>query len=318
MTAVRFEPNGSVTYVDVGQPTPACGQVAVEVSFAGINPTDTYHRRRVMDGGDEVDRIPGVEVCGRVSEVAEASQWNVGDRVFGLVHDGGLRRRVIADADLLVRVPDNLDDLEAAAIPEAFITAHDAVAQSGLTDGETLLVTGATGGVGLAAVQIGLARGARVLGVSRSPEGDELLRGLGVEPVADQATFAGHDSLPYRDAVDVVVELVGGRNASADLAALRPKGRIVFVAAQGDEDLCVNLRELKAKRATIMGSTLRRRGREAKVEAVRAFAHEILPLLADSTVKPVIAARFSVQEASRAFDFLASSGKRGKVLLQFE
>jgi NADPH2:quinone reductase len=233
------------------------------------------------------------------------------------VHDGGLSSVVNADGELLVATPAVLDDEQASAVPEVFITAHDGIAQGALVSGETLLVTGATGAVGLAAVQIGRERGARVLGISRSERGDAMLRSLNAEPFPDHGGVDGLANLAYRDSVDVVLELVGARNARGDLAALRPKGRMVFVAAQGNEDICFNLRDFKTKRAVLLGSTLRRRGRQAKIEAVRAFEKEVVPLLAEGAVKPTISKVFPVDEAQAAFDYMSTPGRLGKVLLAF-
>jgi NADPH:quinone reductase-like Zn-dependent oxidoreductase len=316
--AVTFDRHGAVALSEVAAAAPGAGEVAIDVRFAGINPTDTYHRRRVTEGSDELERIAGVEVAGIVSALGPgANRWSVGDRVFGLVHDGGLAERVVATERLLVAMPDGLAERAAAAVPEAFITAHDGISQGGLTPDQTLLVSGASGGVGLAAVQIGRAMGSRVIGVCRSDAGRQLLRRLDVEAFGFRPVERSGEPLPYRDEVDVVVELVGAVNARADLEALRARGRMVFIAAQGNEDITFNLREFKTKRGMLIGSTLRRRGLDAKVAAVEAFAADVVPMLEAGAAHPIESRTFAASEAAAAFEFMATPGKLGKVLLEF-
>jgi len=317
MRTVGFDPGGAVRVCDRAVPQPGARQVIVEVQYAGVNPTDDYQRHRVSEGLDAGDRTPGVEVAGVVrSRGAGVRRWSVGDNVFGLVKDGGLGECVLADEDLLMPVPYGLDPREAAAIPEVFITAHDGLNQGMLSFGETLLVTGASGCVGMAAVQLGVKMGARVLGLARRESGRDRLAALGAEPYPAHADFAPAD-LPYRDSVDVVIELVGACNARNDLSALRRRGRIVFIGAQGDEDVCVNLREFKTKRATMIGTTLRRRGKDAKVAAVRRFEREALPFIESGELRAAEAHTVPITQAARAFDLLRAPRRHGKVLIAF-
>ncbi len=314
MQAIRFDDDGSPGLVSGQLPQVHGDDVIVHVDFAAINPTDTYHRRRVDPSTPDPARRPGVEVSGTVQEVREGSRWRVGDRVFGLVDSGGLATDVVVSGDLLVARPDSLSEEEAAAVPEAFITAHDAIRQGMLTSGETLLINGATGGVGMAAIQIALRKGARVLATTRSREGTAAIRELGA--VAIEGGTATDKT--YDDSVDVVIELVGARNARDSLRAIAPGGRLVYVAAQGDEEISFSLRDFKTKRATMIGTTLRRRGRARKVQAVEAFSDEVVPLLASREVTPRISRIFPASEAEAAFDFMTTPGKLGKVLLAFE
>lgn len=317
MRAVGFEADGSVRVRDLRCPAPGAGEVLVAVEVAGLNPTDEYHRQRVAAGSDEIARIPGVEVAGKVTALgADVTRWSIGDHVFGLTHDGGLGEFVAADADLLMPWPSGLPARDAAAIPEVFITAHDGLCQGRLAQGDTLLVTGASGAVGTAAVQIGLQMGVRVIAVARSQAGRDWLEQLGAEAFPDHADMA-RDQLPFCDEVDVVIELVGARNMRSNLAALRPRGRVVFVAAQGDEDVCFNLREFKTKRATVIGSTLRRRGRPDKVAAVRAFEQSGLPLVASGKLRATVGHVVPIAAAPEAFAMLVAAGRIGKVLIDF-
>lgn len=170
----------------------------------------------------------------------------------------------------------------------------------------------ASGNVGMAAVQIAASWDARVWGGVRSDQGASFVAGLGVRPARD---WGGTQTDVLADSVDVIIELVGGLHARDNLAALAPQGRMVFVAAQGDEELVLPLKDIKTKRATIIGSTLRRRGHAAKAEAVAAFGEEIVPLLAARRVLPRIARTFPAERAAAAFDFMSSRGKQGKVLI---
>lgn len=318
MRTVTFTRQGKVVFGEREAPPLSAGEVAVSVDYAGINPTDLYHLRRVLAGSEAPDRGPGVEVSGIVAAVSPGvTKWQPGDRVLGLVPDGGLAQRVNVHENMLVATPTNLDPLSAAAVPEVFITAHDAIVQGRLKAGETLLVTGASGSVGLAAVQIGVAMGARVLGVCRSGAGRELVGSLGADPYPDHGWQGSERATPYRDSVDVVVELVGAVNVPADLASLRTQGRIVVIAAQGDEEISFNLREFKTKRATLIGSTLRRRGTAAKIDAVATFAREVLPFLQAGLVRPIVSRVFAAQDVAEAFEFMNQPGKLGKVLLDF-
>jgi len=297
-------------------PVPGSQEVLVEVRFAGINPADLAQRsgHYPPPPGAPVD-IPGLDVAGRVVACGEAVQaWKEGDRVFGIVGGGGLADRVAVHERHVTRVPDALDDRGAAAVPEVFLTAHDAVfTQAGLRMGEKLLVNGANGGVGTAAVQLGRAGGARVFATARSVEARRRVEELGVEAL-DPGGATG--LLTEEGGADVVLELVGGPNLESDFDALATKGRIVVVGTGAGADADLSLRKLMGKRARLMGTVLRARPLEEKAAAVQAFAREVVPLLAEGCVKPVIDRVFPVEEAAEAFDYLAAPGKFGKVLLE--
>jgi NADPH:quinone reductase-like Zn-dependent oxidoreductase len=281
--------------------------VLVRVTHAGLNPADLIQRAGNYPAppGSPAD-IPGLEVAGTVIACGESvTTWRAGDRVFGLVGGGGLSDTVAVHERHVARIPDNLTDREAAAVPEAFITAHDAVfTRAGLAMGETLLVNGASGGVGTAAVQLGAATGARVLANSRSHS--DALVDLGAEPCP----------LSEARGVDVVLELVGAANLQASLEALAVRGRIIVVGTGAGADAEISLRALMGRRASLMGTVLRARHMEEKAAAVQVFARSVVPQLASGRVRPVIDRVFPVAEAAAAFDHLAAPGKLGKVLLE--
>ena len=289
-------------------PQPGSDEVLVEAAFSGLNPADVNQRAGNYPAppGSPAD-VPGLEVAGTVAAIGEnVHDWRPGDRVFGLVGGGGLADRVRVNARHVARVPDRLDDRTAAAVPEAFITAHDAVfTQGGLRPGERLLVNGANGAVGLAAVQLALATGASVLVNVRSDAAAERLRSMGAEPVA----------LEDARGVDVVLELVGAPNMAGDLAALAVKGRIVVVSTAAGSKVELSLGALMGRRGTIIGTLLRARPLEQKAAAVQAFAREVVPLLESGAVEPVVDRVFSAEDAAEALDHLQQPGKFGKVLL---
>ena len=310
MIAVTFHGAGGPEVMAVDErpdPVPQSSEVLVRATHAALNPADVAQRAGNYPAppGSPAD-IPGLEVAGTVIACGEAvTAWRAGDRVFGLVGGGGLSDTVAVHERHVARIPDDLTDREAAAVPEAFITAHDAVfTRAGLALGETLLVNGASGGVGTAAVQLGVAAGARVLANSRSHR--EALTDMGAEPCV----------LSEARGVDVVLELVGAANLTGSLDALALRGRIIVVGTGAGADAELSLRALMGRRASVMGTVLRARPMEEKAAAVQAFARSVVPHLAAGRARPVIDRVFPVAEAAAAFEHLSAPGKLGKVLLE--
>jgi NADPH:quinone reductase-like Zn-dependent oxidoreductase len=311
MRAVVFDGAGGaevMRYEPREDPAPGSNEVVVAATHAGLNPADVHQRAGHYPAPPgSVQDIPGLEVAGEVVACGAAVlDWRPGDRVFGIVGGGGQADRVTVNERHVVAIPDSLTLEQAAAVPEAFITAHDAIfTRCGLRPGETLLVNGASGGVGLAAVMLGLAGGARVLANARSHR-DRLVE-LGAEPV---------ELADVRDA-DVIVELVGAPNLDGDLDAVAPLGRIVVVGTGAGHSFEMSLRKLMGRRATLAGTMLRARPIEEKAAAVQAFGRQVVPLLASGAVRPVIDRVFPASEAAAAYDHLEAPGKCGKVLLEF-
>jgi NADPH:quinone reductase len=301
-------------------PVPYGEEVVVRARFAALNPADLVQRAGSYPAppGSPPD-IPGLEVTGVVEACGERSTaWRRGDRVFGLVGGGGLAERVLVHERCLARVPERLDDQEAASVPEAFITAHDAVrTRAGLSPGETLLIHGAAGGVGSAAVQVGLFTGARVLGVVRSDRAAEAVRELGAEAIDAESFVRGVGEATDGRGVDVVLELVGAPHFEGDLDALAPRGRIVIVGVGGGQEATIPLLRLMQKRAAVYGTVLRPRPLEEKAAAVRAFEREVLPALEAGRMRPLVDSVFPAAQVTDAFDRLAGRGKVGKVLIEF-
>lgn len=319
MQAVAFDGAGGNEVIRVlDRESPELGpmEVLVAVTRAGINPADVAQRegRYPAPAGVPAD-VAGIEVSGVVARCGTGvSRWSEGDRVFGLVSGGGLANQVVAHERCLAEVPEVLADDEAAAAPEAFLTAHDALVTVGrMRPGDRVLVTGANGGVGAAALQLVRAFGGTAVGTSRSMAGLDFIRSLG-------AVAIHHDDLDTTDGdhgFDVVIELVGGSNLSRLPALLAQRGRAVVVGVPAGDEIDVSVRALMRKRASIEGTNLRNRPLEEKALSVQAFAREVVPLLASRTVVAHIDSEFSHEDAAAAFDRLGTSGKRGKVLLAF-
>jgi NADPH2:quinone reductase len=318
MRCVVYHGNGGPEVVAVeDRAAPRAGRFEVLIApvFAGLNPADVLQRegRHPVPVGSPAD-VPGLEVAGTIVAVGEAvSTHELGDRVFGLVGGGGLAQRVIAHEREVVPVPDALGDAEAAAVPEAFVTAFDALcSQAGLGAGDTLLINGAGGGVGTAAAQLGSALGARVIASVRSESVRPRVAALGVEALAPDEAFARVLEL---GGADVILELVGAPHMAGNLEALAPLGRIVIVAAKPGDEATIALRDLMSRRGRLLGTTLRTRPAEQKGALMQAFSKRVVPLLERSVVSPIVDRVFALDDAVEALDAVRQPGKFGKLLL---
>ncbi|WP_019482266.1 NAD(P)H-quinone oxidoreductase [Arthrobacter sp. TB 23] len=323
MRAVIYKGAGGNEVIALSErpdPVPEGDELLVRVRYAGINPADLQQRNGDYPPppGAPID-IPGLEVAGEVVAVGpRVLGMRVGTRVMGLVAGGGLADRVLISERHVCIVPDNLDDLAAAAVPEGFITAHDAIrSQAALRPGEVLLVNGATGGVGSAAVQIARASGARVIGTSRTERGRELVTSLGAIPADPENVAQIVQDVSAGRGADVVLELVGAPNLATDFAVLAVLGRVMVVGVGAGAEATINLRALMGRRGRLLASVLRARPTEDKAIAVRAFEREVLPHLASGTVRPIVDRVFPASDVAVAFDHVESGVKQGKVLLDF-
>ena len=304
------------------RPDPICGdeEVLIHAAFAGINGADVAQRKGAYPAppGWPSD-IPGLEVAGVIEQVgSKVRSWKVGDRAYGLVGGGGLSDRVAVHERCVVHVPSRLDAQEIAAIPEVFITAHDAIStQAGLRPGDTLLVHGAAGGVGSAAVQIGVASGAIVIGISRHAEGRKAIESWGATAIDADGWVESVLELTGGRGADVILELVGAPNFEGNMQAIARLGRLAIVGIGAGQKVELMLRDLMTKRATIFGTTLRARPIEEKADAIQRFHHELGPHLDAGRLNPVIDRAFPWNEAADALAHMEGSGKVGKVLLDF-
>jgi len=310
MRAVTIQ-DGALVVEERPDPEPGAGQVLVAVRAAGLNGADMLQRKGGYPAppGAPPD-IPGLELAGEVvARGPGAERFDEGDRVMAIAGGGGQAELAVLHERAVMPVPEALDWPRAGGAPEVFTTAHDALfTQAGLRPGERLLVHGAAGGVGTAAVQLGRMAGARVTATVRRKE----LRG-GVEELGavaiDPEGFAEHG--PF----DVVLELVGAPNLPDDLKALATGGRIVVIGVGAGFKTEVNLLAMMGKRATLRASTLRARPLEEKALAMRRVETEVLPGFDSGVLDVPVAATFPLDEAEAAYDRFTEGGKLGKVVL---
>jgi NADPH:quinone reductase len=310
MLAVAFR-DGEVLVDERPDPVAGAGEVLVRVRAAGLNGADLLQRRGGYAPPPGAPDTAGLELAGEVvARGPGAARFGEGDRVMGIVGGGGQAELAVVHERQLMPVPAALDWPGAGGTPEAFTTAHDALfTQARLAPGERLVVHGAAGGVGTAAVQLGAAAGARVTATVRRPELREAVRALGAAAVRDPHQF-GQDG-PF----DVVLELVGAPNLAANLDALATGGRIAVIGVGAGAQAPLDLRVLMAKRARLMGSTLRVRPLEEKALAARAVERHVLPLLAAGRVEVPVAATFPLDAVQDAYARFADGGYVGKIVL---
>ena len=330
MKAVIIASHGGVEGLKVGDveapSAPHADRVLVRVRAAGLNRADLLQLRgRYPAPQGYPQDIPGLEYAGEVASIgAEVRKWQPGQRVFGIIAGGAQAGYVIVPESHLMEVPSNLDWAQAAAVPEVFITAHDAIiTQAGLKIGETLLVHAAGSGVGTAAVQLARAAGARVFGTSRTAAKLERATELGLngsivlkddlEPLAQAVRDWTSGS-----GVDVILDLVGSNYLDANLDALATLGRMMLVGTTSGAKAMLNFGVVMSKRLTIIGTALRGRSVEEKATATRLFAKQVVPLLAAGTVKPIIDRVYTLDQVRDAYQRLESNETFGKVVLLFE
>jgi putative PIG3 family NAD(P)H quinone oxidoreductase len=311
MRAVTLR-DGELSVQEHPDPVPGAGEVLVRVRAAGLNGADMMQRRGLYPAppGSPED-IPGLELAGEVAGLGTgATRFAEGDRVMAIVGGGGQAELAVVHERALMPVPGGLEWPAAGGLPEVFTTAHDALfSQCNLQPGESLLVNGAAGGVGTAAVQLGWAVGA---GVTASVRNEALRTGvelLGAHRAVDPDDVEEH--APF----DVVLELVGGPNLEDDVNRLRTGGRVVVIGVGAGAKAELNLLALMGKRGTIRASTLRARPLEEKALAMRAVERHVLPLFDDGTLSVPVAASYPLDEAEAAYDRFAEGGKLGKVVL---
>ncbi len=304
--------DGVLDWRERPDPVPGPGDVVVEVAAAGLNAADLLQRRGRYPAPPGVPAdVPGLELAGRVVSVGDGvdATW-VGRRVAALTGGGAQATHCAVPVEHLLAVPEGVKLVEAAGFPEAFCTAHDAlVTQGALTSGERLAVTGAAGGVGCAAVQIGRALDATVVALTRDGRHHEALRALG----ADETVVA--DGLAAIEPVDVVLELVGAATLPAVLPRVRAHGRILVVGVGSGSRVELDLLAVMGSRLTLTGSTLRGRTRTEKAEVVGRVARDFGPQWRDGALRVPVAEVVDVREAARAYDAFARPGKFGKIVL---
>jgi putative PIG3 family NAD(P)H quinone oxidoreductase len=301
--------------VERPQPEPARGEVRVRVRATAVNRADLLQRMGHYPApADAPPDVPGLEIAGEVDKLGEGvERLKIGERVFGLVGGGGYAEYVVTHERALATIPDGLGFEDAAAVPEAFITAHDAmITQAGLKMGEVMLVSAAGSGVGTAAIQLAHAIGATTVGTARSQDKLDRCKALGLDVGVVPADGKFADRVP---APAVVIELVGGSYLAEDLRCVQPLGRIVLVGLLAGRKQELDLGSVLGKRVRIFGTVLRARPLEEKIAATRAFETQVVPLLARGALKPVVDRVVPLADAAAAHEHMASNQGFGKIVL---
>ncbi len=323
---VITEPGGPdvLKIQDVTDPVPGPDDVLVEVKASALNRADTLQRQ----GGypappGNPDDILGLEFSGVVAQAgAHVTDLSEGDRVFGLLGGGGYASRVVTHSRMAMRIPDGLDFVQAAAVPEVFFTAYDALFNHcELSMGESVLIHAAGSGVGTAAVQLAHNAGARVFGTASSADklrgAAELGMNIGInyreqdfsEVVRQHTGGAG---------VDVLLDVIGADYWDRNLASLALRGRLVLVGTMGGGAVEANLGPLMFKRLRVHGTVLRSRPIEEKIALTNQIKRHVLPLIASGAIKPVVDTVFPLAEAAEAHRHMESNANFGKIILSVD
>jgi putative PIG3 family NAD(P)H quinone oxidoreductase len=307
------------------RPVPTLGDrdVLVRVHASALNRADLLQREGHYPAppGAPAD-IPGMEFAGEVAAVGTGvSSWREGDRVFGIVGGGGNGEYLVTDAATVTRVPSALSWTDAAAIPEAFITAHDAlVTQAAVRAGETVLIHAVGSGVGLASVQLARAWKATPFGTARTASKIERARAFGLADgvvVGDDVAvlIAAAEQWTSGKGIDVTLDLVAGAYVAAEIQAAAKRGRIMLIGTVAGRSATIPIGMVLGKRLTMRGTVLRARNLEEKREVTAAFARDVLPLLDAGALRPTVDRVFPLREIGAAHERLASNETFGKVIL---
>jgi NADPH:quinone reductase len=327
MRAVLITQPGDVEVLkltDVADPTPSPKQVRVRVRATGVNRADLMQRRGNYPAPPGWPKdIPGLEYAGEVDVIgAGVSRWRAGDRVMGIVGGGSYAEYVVAQEDEIIPIPDNLSFEEAASIPEAFLTAYDALRvrlQLPLQNrGQPVLIHAVASGVGTAALQLAHAMGLRVFGTARTGWKLDRVRSVAPATLIDTSREDFVEVVRSAGGVDYVVDLVGGDYLGKNIAAIKTLGRIVVVGLVAGSSSVLDMRMLLNKRLTIVGTVLRARSLEEKIEVARLFETEALPWLASGTVRPVVDRVFPMYDVQEAHRVAEANENVGKLVLTWD
>jgi NADPH2:quinone reductase len=295
-------------------PTPLPGQILVKVEAAGVNRPDIIQRLGFYPPPPGAPATMGLEIAGEV--IAGAGRWKPGDRICALLGGGGYAERAACDARHALPIPNGLTAVEAAGLPETVFTVYANVFEGGaLKAGETLMVHGATSGIGVTAVQMGKAAGATVIATGRGRGKADEAKRLGADIAVDASAEDFEAVAKSAGGVDVVLDMVGGSYFAKNLASLKTGGRIVFIASLGGATAELPIGALMQKRAIVTGSTLRPRGADEKARLAAEVERVVWPWIEAGKVKPIVDRTFPLAEAAKAHALLESGAHTGKVVL---
>ena len=301
---------------EVSRPAVGDRDLLVRVRAAALNRADLLQRRGLYPAPPGCPaEIPGLEFAGEVQQVGSAvQQFAPGDRVMGLLGGGGQAEYVAVDAALCMPIPEALDWVHAAAVPEAWLTAHDALFRiANLSAEDSVLITAAGSGVGCAAVQLARRQAASVVAVSRTSWKRQRLEELGAQTVADPAAAADHAPR----GIDVTLDLVGGEGVADHLLRIAPRGRIIVVGLLGGRRTTIDLARLLSRRGRIEGTVLRSRSLDERAALVAEFTRRQLDGFVSGLYRPIVDRVLAVEQIVEAHEALESNATFGKVVLRF-
>ncbi len=322
--AVRITGAGGVDVLSLGEievRDPGPGEVLVRVAAAGLNRADILQRKGFYPAPKGVVAdVPGLEYAGSVEAVGDGvTTWQVGQHVMAIAGGGAMASYIVAHERELIGVPDGYDLQRAAAIPEVFLTAYDALCvQAGMTMGDNVLLHSVGSGVGTAALQLALQLGARPLGSSRTQAKLDRCAELGLRDgiLVEDATFAKKTrELTGGAGADIILDTVGAAYLAENLGAIARGGRMVVIGLLGGVKGTANLGALLAKRATIIGSVLRSRALEEKAVLAQLFTKQVMPLFAAGTLSPVIDDVMPMDQVAAAHTRMEANETFGKLVL---
>jgi NADPH2:quinone reductase len=318
MTAIEIEGGkgeaDALHAAQIDTPSPAEGQILIAVRAAGVNRPDILQRKGAYPPPPGAPLTLGLEVAGEVA--VAAGRWKVGDKVTALLGGGGYAQYVAVDARHALPIPANLDFVQAGALPETVFTVFVNVFEhGGLKAGETLLVHGATSGIGVAAIQMAKAAGAKVIATARGADKAVTAKALGADLAIDTLTEDFGAVAKAFGGADVVLDMVGGPYFEGNMEAMNYRGRLVYIASQGGGNIDVPVFRLMIKQLVLTGSTLRPRSADEKARITSEIERLVWPWVADGKVKAVVDKTFPLADAAKAHAHLEAASHVGKVVL---
>jgi putative PIG3 family NAD(P)H quinone oxidoreductase len=319
MTAIEVAggkgPAEALRPVEIARPVPADGQILIAVKAAGVNRPDVLQRLGFYPPPPGASPILGLEVAGEVAE--GAGRWREGDQVCALLGGGGYAEYAVVDARHALPVPEGLGLTQAASLPETVFTVWANLFEAGgLKAGETALIHGATSGIGVAAIQMAKAAGARVIATARGAAKAARAREIGADLAIDASAEDFEEAVVADGGADVVLDMVAGPYFARNLEAMKTGGRLVHIASQAGGVVELPILKLMQKRLIVTGSTLRPRAAEEKARLAAEVERVVWPWIAQGKVKAVVDRTFPLAQAAAAHDWLESGAHVGKVVLE--
>jgi NADPH2:quinone reductase len=323
MTAIEIDGKGGPEVLVSRQtdvPEAGPGQVLIKVHAAGINRPDVLQRQGLYPAPKGHSPILGLEVAGKIAATGDgATRFKVGDKVMALVNGGGYAQYCVAEQPATLPIPTGLSMVEAAAIPETFFTVwHNVFERAALKPGEWFMIHGGTSGIGVTAIQLAKAFGAKVIATAGSPDKCAACTSLGADRAVDYRAEDFVDvvkDVTDKRGVDVILDMVGGDYIERNIRSLGDDGRLVYIAFLKGSKVEVDLMRVMLKRLTITGSTLRIRPTEVKGRIARALEEKVVPLIAEGKIRVVIDSSFPLEDVAKAHERLEAGQHIGKIVL---